>query len=220
MASSSSSSSDSDSSDEKRRRKEKKKAKKEKKKKKHKKEKKERKEKKEKRKRPRVDASLRSGAPRAVAAADRLDGDDYFAKAEEFRVWLHDARGLFLDEMSTDAARAAFDDGFVAAYNGGALADHFYDGVPAAVRNRCKRTRHAWAFNLSDQERWDLASTRDSIAVQTRRADPTKIRQLPRAAAEPGAFARPCRPAVKPRDAAADAARAAGAAPPRPPGPP
>ena len=180
MASSDSESSSSSSEDERKR------AKKESKKRKKKEKKKEKKSKK-KHKRSKHDEAAEA-APRrpavAVAEADRIDEDDYFAKAEEFRVWLHERKRVYLDDLSTDDARDRFL-GFVSEWNDGRLDRMYYDGVPPAVRDRCKRTRHAWNFKLSDKEKWDLASTKDNIDSQTRKADPTKIRQLPTAGRGP-----------------------------------
>ncbi|KAH8070751.1 hypothetical protein JL721_4868 [Aureococcus anophagefferens] len=92
------------------------------------------------------------------------------------------------DDLATDDARDRFR-AFVGAWNDGRLDRMYYDGIPSNVRDRCKRTRHAWNFKLSDEERWNLASTKDSIDGQTRRANPAAIRQLPTAAPTPGAGA-------------------------------
>ena len=70
-----------------------------------------------------------------------------------------------------------------------ARTSRFYDGLPQSAKDRCKRTRHAWAFKLSDKEKWDLASTKDRIATQTKRDDPTMIRQFEKTQDKPGGFA-------------------------------
>lgn len=178
------SSSSSSSDDEKKRKREKKESKKRKKK-----EKKEKKKsKKHKRSRSEDAPAPARGPAVAVAADDRIDDDDFFVKSEEFRVWLHESKRVYLDDLATDDARDRFR-AFVGAWNDGRLDRMYYDGIPSNVRDRCKRTRHAWNFKLSDEERWNLASTKDSIDGQTRRANPAAIRQLPTAAPMPGAGA-------------------------------
>mmetsp|Transcript_30262 Transcript_30262/g.90703 ORF Transcript_30262/g.90703 Transcript_30262/m.90703 type:complete len:214 (-) Transcript_30262:30-671(-) len=191
-------SSDSDSSADKKKRKDKKekKSKKDKK-------KKEKKSKKEKRRRDDDDAP---SAPAGPPPAEQLTDGDYFSKSAEFRAWLRDARDLFLDDIEADAARKHFAT-FVERWNTGRLGADYYDGSVASRGG--KRTKHVWSFKLDDSERRGLASTRAAISRETRKDDPTMIRQFAKTEETPGAFARPAgRMMLAPRDAESDRLKA------------
>lgn len=89
---------------------------------------------------------------------------DYFAKSHEFQSWLADKRQTYLDEISGEEARRLFRK-FVSAWNSGTLSDKLYAGggsAPAA-----SRTRHQWAFKLSDHEQMQLDRTVDGVGHQT-----------------------------------------------------
>ncbi|KAJ1458186.1 hypothetical protein M885DRAFT_513240 [Pelagophyceae sp. CCMP2097] len=159
-------SSSSEESEKKRKRKREKLEKKEKKKEKKSKDKKEKKEKKEHKKAKTVCADF-PGPAADGSARPKIGDDDYFTKSEEFRVWLHEAKGEFFDEMETSKTRKRFSD-FATLWNDCKLSAMYYDGIPSDVRDKCRRTRHKWNFALSDKEKWDLASTKDSIESATR----------------------------------------------------
>lgn len=50
----------------------------------------------------------------------RIGEHDFFAKSTEFRVWLREFKGKYLDEMETSQAKKYFRS-FVKAYNSGGL---------------------------------------------------------------------------------------------------
>jgi hypothetical protein len=64
-----------------------------------------------------------------------------------------------------------FQSKFVKRWNSGRLERMYYEGIPENVVETTKRTRHAWGFvkHLNDRERMDLASTKDSVGVDTRK---------------------------------------------------
>ncbi|TMW59032.1 hypothetical protein Poli38472_007177 [Pythium oligandrum] len=108
--------------------------------------------------------------PRGVKA---ISEDDYFLRSTEFRVWLKQKRGEYLEELSTEEAMRLFRSKFVKRWNSGRLSSMYYDGIPEAVLENTKRTRHAWNFvsKLNEKERMDMASAKDSVGVATRKAD-------------------------------------------------
>lgn len=44
-----------------------------------------------------------------------------------------------------------------------------FSGIPASVLEQVKRTKHKWGFRMGAQEKFELESLRDSIAVTTNR---------------------------------------------------
>ncbi|DAZ99147.1 TPA: hypothetical protein N0F65_010231 [Lagenidium giganteum] len=100
-----------------------------------------------------------------------ISADDYFLRATEFRVWLHQKRNKYVEELSTQEATELFEDKFVKRWNDGRLDAMFYKGIPEAVLEQTKRTRHQWGFvnRLNEKERFDLATAKDSVEVATRK---------------------------------------------------
>ncbi|RLN72087.1 hypothetical protein BBJ28_00011015 [Nothophytophthora sp. Chile5] len=82
-------------------------------------------------------------------------------------------RGKFVDDLSTEETTALFRDEFARKWNRGKLARMFYEGLPDAVLEQTKRTRHRWGFvdKLGERERFDLATAKDSVDVATRKED-------------------------------------------------
>lgn len=66
-----------------------------------------------------------------------------------------------------------FTNKFVKRWNKGRLDDMFYTGLSEQVLDQTKRTRHQWGFvkKLNDSEQMQLASTKDSVSVATRKTD-------------------------------------------------
>lgn len=103
-----------------------------------------------------------------------ISADDYFLKAEEFRVYLHSKKIAF-ESLTSEKAHELFADDFVKKYNKGKLSSMFYssEGIPAQVREAAVRTQHKWTMKLSDTERDALSRTTESIHRSTKDAQPT-----------------------------------------------
>ena len=97
---------------------------------------------------------------------------DYFVKAPEFSLWLTEARGSYIDELSSEEARRLFAK-FVKKWNGGELSSKFYVGVPAA---QAVRTRHQWGFaaSLSESDQLTLDRTKDGVDSATQQQQPSR----------------------------------------------
>ncbi|EPQ30702.1 uncharacterized protein PFL1_01603 [Pseudozyma flocculosa PF-1] len=100
-----------------------------------------------------------------------LTNDDYFQKAAEFKVWLSESKGRYLDEISSKEARRYFDK-FVDRWNSGRLSDDFYLGkVRSAAAPSSTQTRHKWNFasksSYTQAEQDALASIRDTVDTMT-----------------------------------------------------
>ncbi|PWN53253.1 hypothetical protein IE53DRAFT_360145 [Violaceomyces palustris] len=93
-----------------------------------------------------------------------LTGDDYFVKSAEFKHWLAQARGVYLDEITGKEARRLFDK-FTRRWNAGSL-DIRSSSTPLSTL-----TRHKWAFTsrpaYTESERETVASVRDSVDTMT-----------------------------------------------------
>jgi hypothetical protein len=85
--------------------------------------------------------------------------EDYYNKNCEFREWVRNVKGKYLDDMSTDKARKYFDQ-FVEQYNAGKLEAKYYKGIGSAAIEPTQRTKYSWKFTakLSEDERFQLAS--------------------------------------------------------------
>ncbi|KAG7396291.1 hypothetical protein PHYBOEH_002516 [Phytophthora boehmeriae] len=110
---------------------------------------------------------------RLPGGACRISEDDFFLRATEFRVWLTQSKGKYVDDLSTEEATQLFRDNFVRKWNRRRLSDMFYTGLPEAVLEQTKRTRHRWGFvaNLGEREKFALATAKDSVDVATKKQD-------------------------------------------------
>jgi hypothetical protein len=110
--------------------------------------------------------STSGGAP--GESRTQISSDDYFQKADEFRVWLQREKGLFLGDMKTDQARKYFKK-FVKKWNGNELGNDYYDGLDHTRFDSAQMTRHKWGFtrNLSSHEKFNLQTMRDSVDTDT-----------------------------------------------------
>ncbi|EEY63425.1 uncharacterized protein PITG_15155 [Phytophthora infestans T30-4] len=113
---------------------------------------------------------------RAVASADDTLGrrqatDPVVETKNQFRVWLAQSRNKYVDDLSTDEAMELFTDEFAKKWNRGKLSKMFYQGLPDAVVEQTKRTRHQWGFvsKLGDREKFELATAKDSVDVATKK---------------------------------------------------
>ncbi|EGZ15120.1 hypothetical protein PHYSODRAFT_301786 [Phytophthora sojae] len=103
--------------------------------------------------------------------AKKVTDEDYFVRQTEFRVWLAQSKGKYVDDLSTDEAMELFTDEFAKKWNRGKLAKMFYEGLPESVVEQTKRTRHRWGFvaKLGEKEKFELATAKDSVGVATRK---------------------------------------------------
>ncbi|KAL4140106.1 hypothetical protein PRNP1_015181 [Phytophthora ramorum] len=102
---------------------------------------------------------------------NKISEEDYFLRQTEFRVWLAQTKGKYVDDLSTDEATELFTDQFAKKWNRGKLSTMFYEGLPDAVVEQTKRTRHRWGFvaKLGEKEKFELATAKDSVDVATKR---------------------------------------------------
>ncbi|KAG7384314.1 hypothetical protein PHYPSEUDO_002779 [Phytophthora pseudosyringae] len=101
----------------------------------------------------------------------KITEEDYFLRQTEFRVWLAQTKSKYVDDLSTDEAMGLFTDEFARKWNRGKLSEMFYDGLPDAVVEQTKRTRHRWGFvtKLGEKEKFELATAKDSVDVATKK---------------------------------------------------
>ncbi|KAJ0404784.1 hypothetical protein ATCC90586_009398 [Pythium insidiosum] len=119
------------------------------------------------------DASDDDASMQLPCGAKALSEDDYFLRVSEFRVWLLQRRGKYLEELSSEDAAGLFKSKFMKRWNDGRLDRMYYEGIPESVLEQTKRTRHSWGFvqKLSEKERFDLATAKDSVGIATRKSD-------------------------------------------------
>ncbi|KAJ3359219.1 hypothetical protein GGF32_009512 [Allomyces javanicus] len=101
--------------------------------------------------------------PSAAPPVDPITEDDYYRKATEFRKWLRDDRGQYLDELASSDARRVFRK-FVRRWNKGELDAEYYRGTVALAG--AETTRYQWAFvsKLPDDEQDRIASTARAVS--------------------------------------------------------
>lgn len=102
---------------------------------------------------------------------NKIGKDDFFLKAKEFRVWLQQQKGKYVEDLSSEKAMSLFVSKFVKRWNEGRLDDIYYTGIPENMIEKTKRTRYTWKFvsKMNEQEKFDLATTKDSVEVATKK---------------------------------------------------
>ncbi|SPO23966.1 uncharacterized protein UTRI_03497_B [Ustilago trichophora] len=102
-----------------------------------------------------------------------LTEEDYFIRATEFKAWLSESKGKYLDEISSKDARRYFER-FARRWNEGKLPDEYYAGKvrsSSAAAGSSSQTRHRWAFtskaSYSSKEQEQLAMIRDNVDTLT-----------------------------------------------------
>ncbi|ORX37853.1 hypothetical protein BD324DRAFT_402906 [Kockovaella imperatae] len=78
-----------------------------------------------------------------VLGVETISEEDYFIKSAQFKYWLKDARGRYLDEMSSESAHKYFRR-FVRRWNDGALKEKYYrspEGGSPSIN-----TAYKWSF--------------------------------------------------------------------------
>ncbi|SNX86396.1 uncharacterized protein MEPE_05105 [Melanopsichium pennsylvanicum] len=102
-----------------------------------------------------------------------LSNDDYYIRATEFKAWLAESKGKYLDEIPSKDARHYFYR-FVRRWNDGKLPDEYYEGKvrsSAAAAGSSSQTRHRWAFTTKSTytkaEEESLATIRDTVDTLT-----------------------------------------------------
>mmetsp|Transcript_8159 Transcript_8159/g.27711 ORF Transcript_8159/g.27711 Transcript_8159/m.27711 type:complete len:177 (-) Transcript_8159:224-754(-) len=96
--------------------------------------------------------------------------DDFYKRSTEFRAWLSEQKGIYLDEVPTDAARKLFVI-FGNEWNAGRLPAALYNGLSETKVQAAERTRHKWAFagKMTDAEKLQLESMKDTVDTLTHR---------------------------------------------------
>ncbi|WWC92916.1 uncharacterized protein L201_007878 [Kwoniella dendrophila CBS 6074] len=88
--------------------------------------------------------------------------EDYFLKSSEFKAWLKEERGKYLDEMSSESAHKYFRK-FVRKWNDGLLKPNQYH--PPAGTSASENTGYKWSFASKADS--SLASIRKDVARST-----------------------------------------------------
>lgn len=104
--------------------------------------------------------------------AEELDPDkDYFLKQAEFRIWLREEKGKYVDELSGDKSRTYFRK-FTKRWNSGKLNDTFYSGSVAARVESSSNTAYRWSFagKESKQDKAAIEEARNTVARATNQA--------------------------------------------------
>ena len=91
---------------------------------------------------------------------DNISEEDYFAKSNEFAMWLKEAKGLFFSNLSSEETHKLFAT-FVEIWNAGKLSAKYYQGITAAPR-----TTHKWGIKLDSNENALLGKDEDDIMYE------------------------------------------------------
>ncbi|KAI8364963.1 hypothetical protein BD560DRAFT_163775 [Blakeslea trispora] len=91
----------------------------------------------------------------------RIDQDDYFEKATEFRLWLKESKQKYFDELSSKDARYYFKK-FVRKWNHHELEDKYYKGLNSTQLDSSDSTRYKWSF-AKNLDKMEMDSVRDSV---------------------------------------------------------
>ncbi|GMK59460.1 hypothetical protein CspeluHIS016_0800660 [Cutaneotrichosporon spelunceum] len=98
---------------------------------------------------------------------ERITEEDYFLKAGEFRFWLKEERGKYLDQLSSADAHKYFRR-FVRRWNDGALPRACYAAHKTAGSLASDNTAYKWKFTANSRfNSVELAATRESVERAT-----------------------------------------------------
>ncbi|KIK71520.1 hypothetical protein GYMLUDRAFT_33711 [Collybiopsis luxurians FD-317 M1] len=104
--------------------------------------------------------------------AKPLSEDDYFKKNDEFRAWLKEEKGKYLDELSGEKSRSYFRK-FVKQWNRGKLSKSLYAGIDTSTVPSRNQTGFKWSFasktSRTDEEA--LRKARASVSAATRNVE-------------------------------------------------
>ncbi|KAG9002800.1 hypothetical protein FRB94_004746 [Tulasnella sp. JGI-2019a] len=94
--------------------------------------------------------------------------EDYFTRQTEFRQWLREEKGKYVDELSGEKARSYFKK-FVKAWNNGKLQPAFYNGDLSRNSTSSSNTAYRWSFtskrSAADQAALEAAKASVSEAT-------------------------------------------------------
>ncbi|KZT58380.1 hypothetical protein CALCODRAFT_244310 [Calocera cornea HHB12733] len=90
-------------------------------------------------------ARSRTPPPDLPHGANEISESDYYAKNDEFRVWLRESKHKYFDELSGEKARSYFRK-FVRAWNRGNLPDTLYKGIASTSIAPAQQTAFKWGF--------------------------------------------------------------------------
>eukprot|EP01033_Poteriospumella_lacustris_P016445 gene16445-11759_t len=100
--------------------------------------------------------------------ADPITEEDYFAKSQEFRIWLRQYHHPSFEALSSKEAHHIFVDLFLPAYNAGSLPPYFYTGdFPAEMKHTALHTQHKWNLRLNPSEKDQLQTMLHNIEEST-----------------------------------------------------
>ncbi|RUS22459.1 hypothetical protein BC937DRAFT_89024 [Endogone sp. FLAS-F59071] len=97
----------------------------------------------------------------AKALIKLISEEDYYAKATEFKVWLHEEKNKFFDELTSEQAHEQFKK-FVKAWNKFKLDKKYYSGIRSSQIASSDTTRYKWKF-ASKIDREQLETVKDSV---------------------------------------------------------
>ncbi|GAA93894.1 uncharacterized protein L969DRAFT_42747 [Mixia osmundae IAM 14324] len=110
--------------------------------------------------------------PSEYGQKDIDPSDDFFLRAGEFKIWLAEEKGRYLDTMQGDMARAYFKR-FAKAWNAGKLAPAYYTGEIVKTASVASTSSHTWEFKGSSA--FELAQARQArkeVSGPNERASP------------------------------------------------
>ncbi|KAI5451377.1 hypothetical protein NCC49_001686 [Naganishia albida] len=97
-----------------------------------------------------------------------ISEDDYFLKAAEFRSWLREEKGKYIDELSGDSARKYFKK-FAKRWNACTLLPQYYKTQTSTAQSASTQTAYKWSFasNRSKVDKDELARMREEVDRMT-----------------------------------------------------
>ncbi|KNC82384.1 hypothetical protein SARC_05335 [Sphaeroforma arctica JP610] len=105
------------------------------------------------------------GKRRPVKEESEISSEDYFAKNNEFRLWLLEEYDIKFDDLDSRKAKKKFRT-FVEDFNDGYLDKKYYDGVHNNQVQTSSRTSHKWGF-AKKVDKQAMTELRDEIDAAT-----------------------------------------------------
>lgn len=118
------------------------------------------------------DAARHISTASSASVSEPISVDDFYSKSREFRAWLATSGKKPFGEMSGDESRKLFGT-FCTLWNTGGLPPEYYTGRVDDDLAESGRTSFKWSFaaNLGESDRMAMLSTRDTVHIETDKAE-------------------------------------------------
>lgn len=106
-----------------------------------------------------------------------ISKDDYFRLSSEFRIWLHEHKKIFFDELKSDETHKYFGK-FVKKWNSGKLEKKYYEGIRSSQVDPAALTKYKWNFKGKGESSEKLEQIRTQIDRATNKDFAMEVKMI------------------------------------------